>query len=144
VAERGEVVRLTAPVRRTSPFSSALQLFISTLGRRQVVEKWCRCGGSVASGERLKRRSISSRLDEPRPPAQEDAGIESISVERSPFREEQLLLQPLLVVERRLLWQAGVEQRSESARSPRWYALPWWNGSMKSLASLVCSSLYAS
>ena len=47
--------------------------FISTLGRRQVVEKWCRYGGS----------------------------IESISVVRDSFREEQLL-QPLLVVERRL------------------------------------------
>jgi hypothetical protein len=46
---------------------------MSTLRRRQVVEKWRRCGGS----------------------------IESISVVRDSFREEQLL-QPLLVVERRL------------------------------------------
>jgi hypothetical protein len=47
--------------------------FISTLGRRQVIEKRCRYGGS----------------------------IESISVERDSIREEQLL-QPLLVIERGL------------------------------------------
>src|SRR5213080_2210231 len=48
-------------------------LFISTLKRRQVIEKWCRCGGS----------------------------IESIAVVRNSFRKEQLL-QSLLVVEGRL------------------------------------------
>jgi hypothetical protein len=47
--------------------------FITTLGRRQVLEKWCRYGGS----------------------------IESISVERDSFRKEQLL-HPLLVIERGL------------------------------------------
>jgi hypothetical protein len=52
---------------------SAHHLFISTLRRRQVLEKWCRCGGS----------------------------IESISVERDSFRKEQLL-KPLLLIERGL------------------------------------------
>jgi hypothetical protein len=47
--------------------------FVSTVRRRQVVEKWCRCGGS----------------------------IEPISVVGDSLREEQLL-QALLVVERRL------------------------------------------
>ena len=48
-------------------FHPAHHYFLSTLGRRQVVEKWRRYGGS----------------------------IESISVVRDPFRKEQLL-QPLL------------------------------------------------
>jgi hypothetical protein len=51
----------------------AHQNFFSTLIRRQVVEKWRRYGGS----------------------------IESNSVVRDSFREEQLL-QPLLALERRL------------------------------------------
>jgi hypothetical protein len=53
--------------------SEAAHHSFSTLGRRQVLEKWCRYGGS----------------------------IEPISVERDSFREEQLL-QPLLVIERGL------------------------------------------
>ena len=53
--------------------SAAHHTFMSTLRRRQVVEKWYRCGGS----------------------------IESISVERDSLRKEQLL-QPLLVIERGL------------------------------------------
>jgi hypothetical protein len=53
--------------------NAAHQKFFSTLIRRQIVEKWCRYGG----------------------------WIESDSVVRDPFREEQLL-QSLLVVERGL------------------------------------------
>ena len=69
------VIRLWETHRPYRRFDSywAHHSFINALRRRQVFEKWCRYGGS----------------------------IESISVVRDPFREEQLL-QPLLVVERRL------------------------------------------
>ena len=58
--------------------NTAHHSFISTLRRRQVIEEWCRCGGS----------------------------IEPISVERDSVGEEQQL-KPLLVVERRLHPQVG-------------------------------------
>ena len=59
---------------RFQPAKMRLTIFHnSTLKRRQVLEKCCRCGGS----------------------------IESISVVRDSFREEQLL-QSLLVIERGL------------------------------------------
>ena len=51
----------------------AHHIFISVFGRRQALEKWRGCGGS----------------------------IKSISVERDPFREKQLL-EPLFLIQRRL------------------------------------------
>ena len=66
VSDRCRQAKVVRRGRRRFPRESrseggpAHHSFISTLGPRQVVEKWCRCGGS----------------------------IESISVERDPFRKD--------------------------------------------------------
>jgi hypothetical protein len=70
-----EGVKLHQPLPDLAPTGECLghHTFFSTLSRRQVLEEWCRYGGS----------------------------IEPISVERNSLREEQLL-QPLRVIERGL------------------------------------------